>query len=272
MKRIALLGLLVSATWACTSHEGPTNDAALAQCSAGQTVLYSKVTPPSAGVNGASGIADAPAVLGGGAASGSSAPTGDPASSGAASTAAYASTAASCVPAVCPAGQVAVPKEHPTGNASGGTAGAVSPPAGAAGGSDSATAGTPSSGVSTPTPTPTTDPGATPPTTVTASEVICTAPPPACEAGEAPSFAPAGFWHCMPVCDANNAELVVISYGGIYGNGGICAGPPPQSACPTAGQVWTWNFLDEAWECEVECNNGQYDQHTFGNQTVCVPC
>jgi hypothetical protein len=76
----------------------------------------------------------------------------------------------------------------------------------------------------------------------------------------------------MPLCDASNPNLVVISYGGIYGNGGICAGPPPQQACPVAGQVWTWDYLNEDWECRAECNNGQYDQHTFGNQTVCVPC
>jgi hypothetical protein len=76
----------------------------------------------------------------------------------------------------------------------------------------------------------------------------------------------------MPLCDATNANLVVISYGGIYGNGGVCAGPPPQQACPSAGQVWTWNFLSEEWDCQDECNNGQYDQRMFGNQTVCVPC
>ena len=76
----------------------------------------------------------------------------------------------------------------------------------------------------------------------------------------------------MPLCDPKNQDLVVISYGGIYGNGGLCAGPPPAQACPTAGQVWTWNFLSEKWDCENECDNGQYDQRSYRGQTVCVPC
>jgi hypothetical protein len=36
--------------------------------------------------------------------------------------------------------------------------------------------------------------------------------------------------------------------------------------------VWTWNYLSEQWDCEPECNNGQYDQRQYGSQTVCVPC
>jgi hypothetical protein len=76
----------------------------------------------------------------------------------------------------------------------------------------------------------------------------------------------------LPLCDVKNPNLVVISYGGIYGNGGVCAPPPPQSSCPVAGDVWTWNYLTETWVCQTKCNNGEYDQHTFANQTVCVPC
>jgi hypothetical protein len=266
MKRIAFLGLLVTATPACTTSQvGPTDTAALAQCSAGQTVLYSKVTPPSAGVDGASGIADAPAVLGGSGPSSSSAGSTGGGATAPASMTPYASTAASCVPEVCPAGEVAVPNLQQVSSSSSGTSGAASPPVSPPVASDPGGAGTPSSGAPSPTPT-------TAPSTVDASQVICTAPPPECAAGEAASYAPAGFWHCMPLCDANNADLVVISYGGIYGHGGICAGLPPQKACPTAGQVWTWDFLDEAWKCEVECDNGQYDRHTFGDQTICVPC
>jgi hypothetical protein len=257
MKRMALLCVLVSATWACSHGGEDLNQAALDQCAAGQTVLYAKVTPPSAGVNGASGIADAPAVLGGGG------PSSAPAtSSGADSSTLFASTTATCVPAVCPPDQVAVPQLIGTGSSSSaGTSGAIeSPPV------------SPRAGTATPTPV---SPPATPaPATIDAGpgDVICTSPPPECPAGQAPSYAPAGYWHCMPLCDANDPNLVVISYGGIYGNGGICAGPPPQQACSTTGQVWTWNYLNEDWECAPECDNGQYDQHTFGNQTVCVPC
>jgi hypothetical protein len=275
--RMVLLGLMVSATCACSSAHGggdPTDDdsAALTQCGAGETALYSKVTPPSAGEDGASGIADAPSVLSGNGSSGST--------SGGASTPApsapFASTAASCVQAVCPSDQVAVPNLSATGT-SGGGGEAIDPPAsgaeGAPGGSEpSPPVSPPSPPVSSPpagdgTSKPTTDPPS-----VSASDVLCVAPPPACAAGQAPSYAPAGFWHCMPVCDANDANLVVISYGGIYGNGGLCAGPPPQQACPIGGQVWTWSFLEENWGCAPEWNNGQYDQRTFEGQVVCVPC
>lgn len=270
MKRMALLGLLVAATGACTmSQGGGTDEAALAQCAAGQTVLYAKVTPPSAGVNGASGIADAPAVLSGsGPTSPSTGGSGDGVEAAPPSSTPYASTGVSCVPEVCPVGQVAVPRLSMNSGSSGSAtslsgATAVDPPA-APSGSGAA------SGIAIPDPPASTSGSGA--STSDASDVICTAPPPSCPSGEAPSYAPAGFWHCMPLCDPNNADLVVISYGGIYGNGGVCAGPPPQEACPTEGQVWTWDFLNEAWECEAECDNGQYDQHTFGNQTVCVPC
>ena len=75
--RNALVVLLVSATWACSASNGGgaavgSDTEALAQCSAGQTALYSKVTPPSAGEDGASGIGSAPSVLSGNGSGGSS--------------------------------------------------------------------------------------------------------------------------------------------------------------------------------------------------------
>jgi hypothetical protein len=99
--------------------------------------------------------------------------------------------------------------------------------------------------------------------------VTCIDAPPTCPEGQSPSFAPSGKWHCMPNCDPNNS--VVISYGSTYGNTTICAPAPPANAC-TQGQVWTWDYANEAWVCAPECNNGQYDQHTYNGQTVCVPC
>jgi hypothetical protein len=102
--------------------------------------------------------------------------------------------------------------------------------------------------------------------------VTCVDSPPTCPNGQSPSYAPNGKWHCLPLCDPSNPNTVVITYGGTYGNTSICAGAPPTMACPTQGQVWTWDFAVEEWVCAAECNNGQYDQHTYGGQTVCVPC
>lgn len=100
--------------------------------------------------------------------------------------------------------------------------------------------------------------------------VTCIDMPPTCPAGQSPSYTPSGKWHCMPDCDPNTS--VVITYGSAYGNTTICAPAPPTTACPTPGQVWTWDYANEAWVCAPECNNGQYDQHDYGGQTVCVPC
>jgi hypothetical protein len=102
--------------------------------------------------------------------------------------------------------------------------------------------------------------------------VTCVDSPPTCPAGQSPSFTPGGKWHCMPLCNPNDSNTVVITYGSTYGNTTTCAPAPPTNACPTPGQVWTWDYANEAWVCAPECNNGQYDQHTYGGQTVCVPC
>jgi hypothetical protein len=102
--------------------------------------------------------------------------------------------------------------------------------------------------------------------------VTCVDQPPTCPSGQSPSYTPNGRWHCMPLCDSNDGTTVVITYGASYGNTTICAGAPPTTACPTAGDVWTWDFNNEEWVCSPECDNGQYDQHDYGGQTVCVPC
>lgn len=102
--------------------------------------------------------------------------------------------------------------------------------------------------------------------------VTCIDTPPACPQGQSPSYTPSGRWHCMPLCDPNNSDIVVITYGSVYGNTSTCAPAPPTTACATQGQVWTWDYANEAWVCAPECNNGQYDQHVYAGQTVCVPC
>jgi hypothetical protein len=101
--------------------------------------------------------------------------------------------------------------------------------------------------------------------------VTCINAPPACPEGQSPSYTPSGKWHCMPDCDPNDSNTVVITYGSTYGNTTTCAPAPPTNSCP-GGQVWTWDFANEEWVCAPECNNGQYDQHSYDGQTVCVPC
>ena len=102
--------------------------------------------------------------------------------------------------------------------------------------------------------------------------VTCVDTPPTCPNGQSPSYAPSGKWHCMPNCDPKSRDTVIITYGATYGNTSICAGAPPKEACPTHGQVWTWDYEKEDWVCAPECDDGQYDQHVYGGQTICVPC
>jgi hypothetical protein len=102
--------------------------------------------------------------------------------------------------------------------------------------------------------------------------IKCIDAPPQCPTGQAPSFAPSGKWHCMPLCNPKDPHMVLISYGGQYGSSRVCAGAPPTNSCPNQGDVWTWDYTDEEWVCKKKCDNGAYDQHTYGGQTVCVPC
>jgi hypothetical protein len=75
--------------------------------------------------------------------------------------------------------------------------------------------------------------------------VRCVDRPPACPEGLSPSYTPSGKWHCMPLCNPNSSDTVVITYGATYGSTSICAGAPPTTACPTQGQVWTWDYENE---------------------------
>jgi len=102
--------------------------------------------------------------------------------------------------------------------------------------------------------------------------IKCIDAPPSCPSGQAPSFAPSGKWHCMPLCNPSDPSMVVISYGGQFGSTRVCAGAPPKDACAAAGDVWTWDYTNEEWVCRPKCDNGMYDQHEWNGQTVCVPC
>ncbi len=106
---------------------------------------------------------------------------------------------------------------------------------------------------------PSTDPTAAP-----SAEIVCVDPPPTCAAGESPQFnISKGMWECTDCA-------MVVTYGGIYGNYRRCVNEP-HLACPE-GNVPTWIYETEQWECQTTCDNGQYDQHTISGQLVCVPC
>lgn len=119
----------------------------------------------------------------------------------------------------------------------------------------------------------------------------CVEPPPECEEGtyatwQEPGEGPNGFdgrfegedepdqageadeahWECEPPCE------LIIHYGGIYGSKTVCAGEPPTEECPNAGEVPTWVYETEDWECLPMCDNGMYDQIWLDGAVVCVPC
>ena len=95
------------------------------------------------------------------------------------------------------------------------------------------------------------------------AKLFCTDPPPSCPQGQSPQFTSKKTWECTD-CG------LVVTYGGIYGNYRRCVNKPHLN-CP-AGNVPTWVFEDEQWECKTKCDNGQYDQHTVEGTLVCVPC
>jgi hypothetical protein len=143
-----------------------------------------------------------------------------------------------CGQAACAPGQVAVllpPKATPGGGGLGA----------AAGGSDS-TSGGPATGA--------------PPT---AAMVVCAEPPPVCPTGQSPQYTIKQTWECTD-CS------LVVTYGGIYGNYRRCVGVPHLTC--SNGEVPTWVFEDDQWECKPPCDNGQYDRHTIAGVMVCVPC
>jgi hypothetical protein len=146
-----------------------------------------------------------------------------------------------CGSSSCGDGQVEVDIPAPTGGAAGG--GAIS-------------------GIDSTGPTV----GAPPTTTTTNSQatVICADPPPYCTGGLAPQYDDVKKqWECADC-------TLVVTYGGIYGNERRCTSLP-DVACPE-GQVPTWVYEDDQWECDPTCDNSQYDQHVIAGETVCVPC
>jgi hypothetical protein len=151
-----------------------------------------------------------------------------------------------CGQANCASGQVAI-EAPPMVGGTGGAPGTGAPTAsGAAGGADSTGAAAPSA-----------------PQMLPAGTLICADPPPPCPTGQSPQFTAKQTWECTDCA-------LVVTYGGIYGNYRRCVSSPTLQ-CPQ-GQVPTWVFEDEQWECKDTCDNGQYDQHVIAGQTVCVPC
>jgi hypothetical protein len=169
----------------------------------------------------------------------------------------YTAMIVSCGAAPCAPGQVAVDAPLPvnagTGTATGGTAVAgpvapVSAPARPTTTESAAPSAAPAAGA----------PASTPPT-----NLVCTSPPPPCPEGQSPQFTGKQTWECTD-CS------LVVTYGGLYGNYRRCVNMP-HLTCPD-GQVPTWVYEDEQWECQTTCNNGTYDQHTIEGVMVCVPC
>lgn len=106
------------------------------------------------------------------------------------------------------------------------------------------------------------DPSPAPAATPTVA-LVCAQPPPVCPQGQSPQFTMKQTWECTD-CS------LVVTYGAAYGNYRRCVNMP-QIQCPD-GQVPTWVFEDEQWECKTTCDNGQYDQHVAQGLLVCVPC
>jgi hypothetical protein len=101
--------------------------------------------------------------------------------------------------------------------------------------------------------------GSTPPQTTQ----VCVEPPPSCPTGQSPQFTLDQTWECTTCA-------LVVTYGETYGNFRRCVSMPTLE-CAT-GQVPTWVYENEDWECQPTCNNGQYDQRTIAGEMVCVPC
>jgi len=120
------------------------------------------------------------------------------------------------------------------------------------------------------------------------SELLCVAPPPECPDGTYPAYRdpmmwdefsgfddrgfgaeggasemPSG-WRCDPPCD------LIVQYGALYGSLVVCTDLPTLS-CP-GGQVPTFVFESESWQCAPLCDNGLYDQIWLDDAVLCVPC
>jgi hypothetical protein len=229
---LPLLGLI-----ACSGSQVAKNEQAIA-CDGTDIPIYSNRFVPQAG---ASGVA-----TGGEAASGTIS-SDNPSSSGApvqpTDGSPLTAMTVTCGAASCAPGQVAI----------------EAPPMVAPGGGVGATGGAPSaSGAAGDSAGP-----SAPPQLMPAGTLLCADPPPTCPPGQSPQFTAKQTWECTD-CS------LVVTYGGAYGNYRRCVNAPTID-CPM-GQVPTWVFEDEKWECKDTCDNGQYDQHKINGMLVCVPC
>lgn len=94
----------------------------------------------------------------------------------------------------------------------------------------------------------------------------CVEPPDDCPGGQSRNYVGGGRWS---ECGENNCDLIV-EYGHIYDWQRLCA-PTPRFTCPS-GQVPTYIFETETWQCRRTCDNTLYDQIRFGGVLYCVPC
>lgn len=270
---LAFLGLA-----ACTSsNPGATTQAIT--CESGQTTVYTNRFAPTPGASGVATGEDAangktnsdgpvsggisggaPTPTAGGDLVGPDAPTGNtPAPTPKPLDGPITAMVASCQPTMCADGQVAVEIPPMVGNNGDGPVLSGGPASGPSAGpsdpaiDDSGTAEVDAPAIPTPPNVQLSPPGT----------LLCVPPPPACDNGMSPQYNSKGQWECTDCA-------IVVTYGGAYGNYRRCANEP-NIKCED-GQVPTWVFETETWECKITCDNGQYDQHTIGGELVCVPC
>jgi hypothetical protein len=238
MRSLALLGLV--SLFGCAGNSHVSKDGEPITCEGNDIPIYSNRFAPQAGASGVATGAEAAA----GQVSSDAPSSGHPvASDGDAPSTAMTVT---CGQADCAPGQVAIAAPPLVGNP--GTGGAPS-----AGGLGAASGAAGAGGA----------PAPPAPQLMPAGTLLCADPPPSCPTGQSPQFTSKKTWECTDCA-------LVVTYGGIYGNYRRCVSEP-HLVCPD-GQVPTWVFEDEQWECKTKCDNGQYDQHTVQGVLVCVPC
>ncbi len=94
--------------------------------------------------------------------------------------------------------------------------------------------------------------------------LACVPPPSDCPPGQHPTYQGRG-WRCDPPCDK------LVQYGHLFDYEQSCAPPPPATPCPS-GQVQTFVYETQRWECRRTCNNGLYDRRRVDGINVCIPC
>jgi hypothetical protein len=204
------------------------------ECAGGETAIYKPTFPPASGGSGVASAADAREGYTSSDSKGSGPATPPPAVDPGEPLQAM---TAECGQATCAPGLVAVEIPAPASGPGGGIAGGVDD------------VGAP--------PTPDVPPAPPAPT------VKCAVPPPTCPTGQSAQYTSHDTWECTDCA-------MVVTYGGIFGNYRRCVSSPTLT-CP-GGQVPTYSYELETWECKPTCDNGMYDQHTINGQLVCVPC